>query len=227
MYRTFNEMLIIISLCFSLVNCVKNPEPDYSKIDNFGKKNCMADLAVDLMTFTAMVALENKIGGGSSIEEASIGGSSVNCMVGAYIGLSVAKRTDTYINAQQAIEAEVARNKKHIIRMKKNNKQLTLQTQRYEKIIHRVSTKRKKRKQNSNHLNRIKNHLENTISKADADFNYLSKEIITTTKLHEKYNIYIKNKQHKNWSQEIAVLNQEKNILDKHIKSLIVLSNSL
>ena len=216
MYKHFKYSLIASSLCLVLVSCNKAGGPGYSKVNSFSTQGCVAGGVLGAI-----------IGATVGDRSDAAGGAVLGCAIGAYAGFRVAKRTEHYINAQQAVEAEITRNKKNTEGVRKNNQQLTRQITQYKSSISSVNRSRVSAKTKKNDLKRIKNHLQKTIKQSSSDLNALNQELVTAKKLHKKHNVKTKPQKTKNWSREIASLEKEKQILSRHVKSLTALEDSI
>lgn len=190
----------------------------YSKVRSFSTQGCVAGGLLGAV-------IGATVGSGDN----AAGGAALGCAIGAYVGYRVAKRTDSYIGAEQAVEAEIARNKRNATGVRENNIRLTKQIANYENILNQVKQAKVAESVKKNDLTQIKDHLSDTISKATADLNALDNELVTVEKLHVKHKkaAAAKPKKAKNWSKQIASLKKEKEILSKHVKSLTALNDSI
>lgn len=226
MYQTIKHTFIASSLCFILVGCDKAGGPGYSKTaKTYSLQGCAAGGILGGI-------LGATLGKGDNAGRAAAFG----CAIGAYIGYRIAQRTTQYTNAQQAVEEEIARNKRNTAGVRANNQRLTKQITQYKNRIALVKKETKSEKDKNDRLKSTKDHLTETINKATGDLNALNKELITTKELQVKYTkqskkvnnkVIIKKQKAKDWSKEIASLEREKIILSKHVTSLTALNDSI
>lgn len=216
MSQFFKHTFLTSCLCLVLASCNAGGGPGYSKVKSYSAQGCLAGGLLGAV-------IGATVGGGDNAG----GGAALGCAIGAYVGYRVAKRTDSYVNAEQAVEAEIARNERNTAGVKKNNLQLTRQIANYENTIRQVKQASVGESIKQNDLTQIKDHLSDTISKASADLDALNTELVTVKKLHVKHKVVAKPRKQKNWSKQIAGLQKEKAILSKHVKSLTALNDSI
>ncbi|HHL18983.1 MAG TPA: glycine zipper 2TM domain-containing protein [Thiothrix sp.] len=223
MYHHIKRTLIVSGLCFILVSCDKAGGPGYSKTArDFSLQGCAAG---GILGAIAGATLGDRKDAGR--------GAIFGCAIGAYVGYRVAKRTEQYISAQQAVEEEIARNKRNTAGVKANNQRLAKQINQYKSYINSVRQDKISAKEKNDNLKNTKDHLTVTIKKATSDLNALNKELVTAKKLHVQYTkqasdkATIKPQKAKDWSKEIANLEREKAILSRHVKSLTALNDSI
>jgi len=218
MYQIFTKTLIASSLLFALAACSMSGGNVPSKAKTFATQGCIGGSLIGAIAMAT-------VGDSTKVTEGAV----VGCIVGAYIGYRIAKRTDKYISAQQAIEAEIARNQKNTTGINTNNQQLTQQIGKYKKLINKVQHAKAKDSAKKSDLKLIKTHLKETISKSTADLNALNQELALTKKQYSKHKVTVtaKPKKKQNWDQQIAALEKEKTILSEHVSSLTALNKSI
>lgn len=216
MSQHFKYTLLASSFCVVLTSCSAGGGPGYSKVRSYSTQGCVAGGLLGAV-------IGATVGSGDN----AAGGAALGCAIGAYVGYRVAKRTDRYISAEQAVDAEIARNTRNTAGVRKNNVRLKGQIANYENVINQVKQAKVAESVKKNDLTQIKDHLSETISKASADLNALDEELVTVKKLHAKYKVTAKPKKAKNWSKQIASLKKEKEILNRHVKSLTALNDSI
>ena len=216
MYHIFNKTCIASSLLFALAGCSMSGGNVPSKAKTFATQGCIGGGVIGAIAMAT-------VGDSTKVTQ----GAAVGCIVGAYIGYRVAKRTDKYISAQQAIEAEIARNQKNTEGVNTNNQRLTQQIGKYKKLINKVQHAQAKDSAKKSDLKLIKTHLNETISKSTADLNALNQELALTKKQYSKHKVAVKPKKKQNWDQQITALEKEKSILSEHVSSLTALNKSI
>lgn len=208
--------LISMGVTLFLVGCSASGGPGYSKTNSYMKQGCLGGGVLGAIAGATL-------GSGDNAADGAV----LGCAIGAYVGFRVAKRTDQYINSQQAIESEVARNQKNINGVKKSNNLLMKQIGKYEDLIQTVKKANMNEKIRQNDYKKIKNHLNETISKSSIDLNVLNEELSIAKTLYTKHKSSAKPKKSTHWAGKISNLEKEKSILSKHVQSLTALNASI
>jgi hypothetical protein len=171
-------------------------------------------------------------------------GAAFGCGVGAIIAYSIAKRTNEYVDANQAMDAEIARNQKNTKTLQAYNAKLAQGIQSYQKQIQVIQLAHSDEGAKQKKLNTIQANANKQLNKAESALKSVNAELVVANKQYKSYQAKAskatvdkpkkaspektnKANNDKKWQSEIANLEKEKQILSKHVKSLSALSASI
>lgn len=177
-------------------------------------------------------------------------GAALGCGVGAIIAYSIAKRTEEYVDANQAMDAEIARNQANTKTLQAYNAKLSQGIQSYQKQIQVIQLAHSDETAKQKKLTTIQATAKKQLNKAESALSNVNAELVVANKQYESYKAKSvaaeakakteaestkkvspkkskKGNDHQKWKSEIANLEKEKQILSKHVKSLSALSASI
>ena len=225
-----NLMIFCSSLVIStsLVSCASTGGAGApSKTQAFALQGCGAGAVAG--------GLLGLISGGDKV----LKGAALGCGLGAIIGYSIGKRTQKYVDAEQAMDAEIARNQQNTRELKSYNGKLAQGIRTYQNKINTIRAAKIDASAKQIQLANVKSTAQKQLNKAQSALNSVNKEIVVAKKQQVTYTTKtvvveakpakVKKRANNNakWKAEIANLEKEKNILNKHVKSLTALSSSI
>ena len=151
----------------------------------------------------------------------------IGCFGGAMVGYKVGKRTEEYADAQQAAQAEIARNKKHTEELRQVNSRLQENIDEYNKQIQKIenSTFTAREKQEQKHD--IKKYVSGQLNKAKASLGEVETELAAANREFQSFQATASQADREAWRVELASLEQEKDILSGHVSTLNALDSSI
>jgi len=177
-------------------------------------------------------------GGDNTLKGAALG-----CGVGAIIGYSIAKRTEKYIDANRAMDAEISRNQKNTKDLKSYNARLSQGIRSYQQQIQAIKQAKLNASQKQVRLSKLRSTTSTELTKAKTALNSVNNELVVAEKQYKTYTaqaavaqtkakpkvVIVRKASNNNqkWKSEIANLKKEKQVLSKHVKSLSALSASI
>jgi len=173
-------------------------------------------------------------------------GAALGCGVGAIIAYNIAKRTEAYVDANQAMDAEISRNQQNTKTLQAYNAKLAQGIQSYQKQIQVIQLTQLAATAKQKKLTKIQTTVKKQLSKAESALTSVNAELVTANKQYKSYKAKAKAvaadvektknvnpkkikkvNNNQKWQSEIANLEKEKQILSKHVKSLSALSASI
>jgi len=174
-------------------------------------------------------------------------GAALGCGIGAIIAYNIAKRTEEYVDANQAMDSEIARNQQNTKTLQAYNAKLAQGIQSYQKQIQVIQLTQLAETAKQKKLTKIQATAKKQLNKAESALTSVNAELVTANKQYKSYTAKLaaaevdktkkvspkkvkkvkKANNDKKWQSEIANLEKEKQILNKHVKSLSALSASI
>ena len=228
-FMIFCSSIIVVGLVSS---CATTGGAGAPKIQSYSLQGCGAG------------AVAGGLLGLISGSDNALKGAAFGCGVGAIIAYSIAKRTEEYVDANQAMDAEIARNQKNTKTLQAYNAKLAQGVQSYQKQIQVIQLAHLDEGAKQKKLNTIQATAKKQLNKANSALKSVNSELVIANKQYTNYQAKAaetvvdnskkaspkKTKQGNNdqkWQSEIANLEKEKQILSKHVKSLSALSASI
>lgn len=163
-------------------------------------------------------------------DDKALEGALLGCAAGAIYGFHIADRTTKYANAEQAMDAEISRNRDNAAQLKNYNAKLQQGIKSYRQQITKVRQAKSEQNVKQKGLQNIKQSLNKQLVKAKSALSSVEKELVVAKKQRKVYRDKVKVvrvNDDKKWQAQIASLEKEKNILNKHVHSLTALNASI
>lgn len=163
-------------------------------------------------------------------DDKALEGALLGCAAGAIYGFHIADRTTQYANAEQAMDAEISRNRDNTAQLKNYNAKLQQGINSYRQQITQVRQAKSAQNVKQKSLQNIKQNLNQQLVKAKSALSSVEKELVVAKKQRKVYRDKVKVvrvSDDKKWQAQIASLEKEKNILSKHVHSLTALNASI
>lgn len=154
-------------------------------------------------------------------------GAALGCGIGSIIGFNLGKRTQHYVNAGQAIDSEVARNKRSTKTLKGYNAKLDSRIRSYKSQIQKVKLAKLAAQDKQKRLNNLRTTVRGQLNDSRQALNTVTRELSISRQQYSTYRVKATPAKGKQWQTDITKLEREKNILNKHVKSLTALSSSI
>lgn len=154
-------------------------------------------------------------------------GAALGCAAGAAIGYHIGQRTDHYANQSQAIDAEIKRSEENVQMLSQYNKQLHQKLSYYRSQVRRIQMAQKSQQAKQEDLAQVKLNVSEQVRQSQYALNNVNEELATAKKQYETYRVQATYQRNQEWEQKLAALEQEKQILNKHVASLMQLNASI
>ena len=153
--------------------------------------------------------------------------SMLGCMAGGVVGYQVGKRTEEYSDAQSAAISEIARNEAQTDELRQFNAQLEQNILDYKKQIGTINDANINQEEKMKNLINTKEIVAKQRRKATNSLKSIVLDIIETKNQYSTYQLETTSQEKNKWQAEIAVYEQEKEILSKHVNTLNALDASI
>jgi len=192
-----------------IVGCSASGGPGKSKQKEYITQGCIGGGIIGAVAASAL-------GSGENAGKAAIFG----CGLGAIIGYQIAKRTDKYVDAGKAISAETKRNINTVNLVRKNNNKLAAQITKYKTALNRIKYSKMSEQGKKRELTTISKSLKKQLTMSSSNLTSVQQELKVTRGLYTKYKKSVPENKSATYKNKISELEQEKNILSKHVQSL-------
>ena len=192
-----------------IVGCSASGGPGKSKQKEYVTQGCIGGGIIGAVAASAL-------GSGENAGKAAIFG----CGLGAIIGYQIAKRTDKYVDAGKAISAETKRNINTVNLVRKNNNKLAAQITKYKTALNRIKYSKMSEQGKKRELTTISKSLKKQLTMSSSNLTSVQQELKVTRGLYTKYKKSVPENKSATYKNKISELEQEKNILSKHVQSL-------
>lgn len=199
-----------------LTACSASGGPGKSKQKEYVTQGCIGGGILGAVAATAM-------GSGENAGKAAIFG----CGIGAVIGYQIAKRTDKYVDANKAISTETQRNINTVNLVKDNNRKLAARITKYKTSLNQIKYSRMSEQGKKRRLANISSSLKKQLTMSSENLTSVQQELKVTRGLYSKYKKSVPKNKSATYKSKISELEQEKNILSKHVQSLNAMNASI
>lgn len=151
----------------------------------------------------------------------------LGCIAGTVAGYHIGKRTEKYADAQQASEKEIALNRQNAKDLKKYNAQLQINIDDYNQQIAIINDSKVSAADKKNNLKKTKSIIANQRDKAKKSLAEVEKDLVVAQNQYSEYKGKTPTEKSEDWSQQLAALQQEKEILSSHVSTLNALDASI
>ncbi len=217
-----NRYISLVTICsvalFAATSCGKK---ETTKRSEFAIQGC----AVGGLT-TGLVAYAKNRDDDDAMKKSAIT-SMLGCMAGGVVGYQVGKRTEEYTDAQSAAISEIARNEAQTDELQQFNAQLEQNILDYKKQIGTIKDSNISEEDKMNNLQNTKEIVAKQRRKATNSLKSIVLDIIETKDQYSFYQQEATPQEKNKWQAEIAVYEQEKGILSKHVNTLNALDASI
>ena len=189
-----------------IVGCSASGGPGKSKQKEYVTQGCIGGGVLGAVAATA-------IGSGENAGKAAIFG----CGIGAVIGYQIAKRTDKYVDAGKAIATETQRNINTVNLVKGNNRKLAARITKYKTILNSIKYSKMSEQGKKRELTNISSSLKKQLTMSSSNLSSVQQELKVTRGLYFKYKKSVPKNKSATYKNKISELEQEKNILSKHV----------
>lgn len=205
-YTTFGSSLLAGIL---LTACSASGGPGKSKQKEYATQGCIGGGILGAVAATA-------IGSGENAGKAAVFG----CGIGAVIGYQIAKRTDKYVDANKAISTETQRNINTVNLVRNNNNKLAARITKYKTVLNTIKYSKMSEQGKKRELTNISSSLKKQLTTSSNNLASVQHELKVTRSLYTKYKNAAPKDKTSTYKNKISELEQEKNILSKHVQAL-------
>ena len=205
-YTTIGSSLLAGIL---LTACSASGGPGKSKQKEYVTQGCIGGGLLGAVAATAM-------GAGENAGKAAVFG----CGIGAVIGYQIAKRTDKYVDANKAISTETQRNINTVNLVRNNNNRLAARISKYKTVLNTIKYSKINEQAKKRELTNISSSLKKQLTTSSNNLASVQQELKVTRNLYTKYKNSVPKDKTTTYKNKISELEQEKNILSKHVQSL-------
>ncbi len=205
-YKNIGTSIFIATF---LTACSVSGGPGKSKQKEYVTQGCIGGGLLGAIAATAM-------GSGENAGKAAIFG----CGIGAVIGYQIAKRTDKYVDAKKAISTETQRNINTVNLVRNNNNKLAARITKYKTALNNIKYSKMSEQNKKRELTNISTSLKKQLSMSSSNLSSVQQELKVTRGLYSKYKRSVPKDKSVTYKNKISELEQEKNILSKHVQSL-------
>ncbi|MCP4696273.1 MAG: hypothetical protein GY862_05435 [Gammaproteobacteria bacterium] len=154
-------------------------------------------------------------------------GAAMGAGVGFIAGFDIAKRKEKYASKEQAIAEETEWNRKFVQEVQAANRDLraSIQTQKQEIAALKSSKASHQKKQTA--LRRQKTSLAKKIKSSDQKLAAVRGELAESEQRYKEYKVSANSAEMKQWRNELAKLEKERDALQGNIQTLNAMNNSL
>ncbi|MCF6189812.1 MAG: hypothetical protein L3J51_05005 [Cocleimonas sp.] len=199
-----------------LTACSASGGPGKSKQKEYVTQGCIGGGILGAVAATA-------IGSGENAGKAAIFG----CGIGAVIGYQIAKRTDKYVDAGKAISTETQRNINTVNLVRNNNNKLAARITKYKTVLNTIKYSKMSEQGKKRELTNISTSLKKQLNMSSSNLSSVQQELKVTRSLYTKYKRSVPKDKSSTYKNKISELEQEKNILSKHVQSLNAMNASI
>lgn len=151
----------------------------------------------------------------------------IGCLAGSVVGYKLGKRTDSYANAQEASEKEIALNRQNAQNLKMVNSGIKRNIDEYNSQLVALRESNFSAEDEKEQKKDLKKGVTKQKEKADFALSSVTEELKQSRALYNQYAASRPSSEQNSWSIQIAALAQEKQILSRHIVSLNALDSSI
>lgn len=205
-YKNIVSSLFISAL---VAGCSASGGPGKSKQKEYVVQGCIGGGVIGAVAATAF-------GAGENAGKAAIFG----CGIGAILGYKIAARTDKYVDANKAISAETQRNINTVNLVRANNNKLAARINKYKTELHSIKLSKANEATKKRALTAVSNSLKKQLKMSSNNLTSVQQELKVTRGLYTKYKNSVPENKSVTYKNKISELEQEKNILSKHVQSL-------
>jgi len=214
--RNLNIVSTLLLSAF-IVACSASGGPGKSKQKEFATQGCIGGGILGAVAVTAL-------GSGENAGKAALFG----CGIGAVIGYTIAKRTENYINASDAISLETKRNIETVNLVRSNNQKLATRITKFRSTINTIEYSKITQESKQRELTNISKSLKEQLDTSNSNLASLDQELKVTRGLYSKYKSSALNTEDTSeYLNKITELETEKNILNEHVQSLSAMNASI
>lgn len=149
------------------------------------------------------------------------------CGLGAVVGYQIAQRTDKYVDANKAISTETQRNINTVKLVKGNNKKLAARITKYKTTLNSIKYSKISEQGKKRELAKVSSALKKQLAMSSNNLSSVQQELKVTRGLYSKYKKSVPENKSITYKNKISELEQEKNILSKHVQSLNAMNASI
>lgn len=189
--------------------CSASGGPGKSKQKEYVTQGCIGGGIFGAVAATALGSSENA-------GKAALFG----CGIGAVIGYQIAQRTDKYVDAGKAISTETQRNINTVNLVRKNNNKLATRIAKYKTALNRIKYSKVSEQGKKRELTSLSKSLKKQLTMSSSNLSSVQQELKVTRGLYAKYKSSVPKDKSATYQNKISELEQEKNILSKHVQSL-------
>ena len=205
-YKNIGNVLAISVL---VAGCSASGGPGKSKQKEYVTQGCIGGGIIGAIAASAL-------GSGEDAGKAAAFG----CGLGAVIGYQIAERTDKYVDAKKAISAETQRNINTVNLVKDNNNKLSARITKYKTVLNEIKYSKRTEQSKKRELNIVSNSLKKQLEMSNSNLGSVQQELQVTRSLYSKYKNSVRPDKSGVYQNKITELEQEKNILNKHVQTL-------
>lgn len=209
--------VIIIAIFILQSGCKKELKRD----ELFAMQGCMAG------GFGAAALVYMKKFGDRDAKDKAVIAGMMGCMAGAVIGHQIARKTQTYADAQTAADKEIAQNKKSTKQLKKYNSRLATNISDYEQQIETIRNSSISENEKNNNLTKTKEIVNKQKTKAESSLVSVEEELVISESVFAEYSAKSQEEDTSKWKVQIVALTEERTILSNHVQTLNALDASI
>jgi outer membrane lipoprotein SlyB len=214
---TVNKTLLITGMAMTLTvsGCASTGETkSESESKNYDVQGCIAGgLAAGFITYYKNFGEED------ALKKTAIAGA-LGCMAGAVIGYQVEKRTQQYVDAQQAARTELARNQAETEKLKQYNAQVAQNIEDYKQQISDIQQVNYTEEEKMDKLLQLNDIVARQRTKAMDALSSVETDIAQAMEQFDTYQAGATPQDRDQWSAELASYQQEKQILTEYVGEL-------
>lgn len=192
-----------------VVGCSASGGPGKSKQREYVTQGCIGGGILGAVAATAL-------GSGENAGKAAVFG----CGLGAIIGYQIAQRTDKYVDANKAISSETQRNINTVNLVRNNNRKLATRITKYKTALNSIKYSKMSEEGKKHELTAVSDSLKKQLTMSTNNLTSVQQELKITRGLYSKYKNSVPQDKSATYQNKISELEQEKNILSKHVQSL-------
>lgn len=209
----------LVAGLLAITGCASNSERSTS--ENYSVQGCLAGgLGAGALAYLVNI-------GDAEQEEKTAIAMAVGCMGGAIVGYEVAKRTEQYADAQQAAQAETARNNQHVAQLRQVNQRLEENIADYNQQIAKIESSTFNAKEKQKQKLKIKEYVGKQLNQSQASLAVVEQELSDSYLEYQNFEAVAQQQERDLWLEQIESLESEKDILSGHVTTLNALDSSI
>jgi len=213
---TGTKTLLTTGIAITLVvsGCAQTGGTRTQESKNYDVQGCIAGgLAAGLAVYVINFGEED------ALKKTAIAGA-LGCMAGAVIGYQVEKRTQAYVDAQQAARAELARNEQETEKLEQYNAQLAQNIEDYKQQINDIKQVNYSEQEKKDKLQQVNDIVARQRTKATDALASVEADISDAMEQFDTHKADASPQDRDLWSAELASYEQEKQILTEYVGEL-------
>ena len=151
----------------------------------------------------------------------------MGCVAGGVAGLEIGRRTQKYVDAENAAQEEIKRNSENIEKLSELNEKLSANIEEYHRQISVLKESNLSEEEKHDNINIIKKYIEDRKEKAEQSLQVVEREIIAANEQLQQFQAGVKRENLQAWKEKLAGLEREKQILSTHVKTLNAMDTSI